>query len=292
MPAPSLRIALTCLLLCGPACSSADRPAVTAPGPPARIVSLAPALTEILFALGLDERVVGVTDFCDYPPGAREKATVGGYVNPSVEAILALEPDLVLVSPAIGNRDSALAVERAGVRLGVVDADDLAGTFTAIRTVARLCGVEAEGAELARAVRSRVEAVVAHVTGLEPVPALFCLQTEPLIVAGTGTLPAEILELAGGRNVVAASGYPRLGIEALLDLSPAVIVHSRMDTDAPGLEAAARAFWARWPSIPAVHRGRVHVIDASAALRPGPRIADAVELLAGILHPDRRERQR
>jgi len=289
VPLPTRRVALVCFLACGLACSGGPSRVGTDPGPPSRIVSLAPALTEILFALGLDDRVVGVTEFCDYPPRARKKTRVGGYVNPSVEAILALAPDLVLVSPAAGNREAALAIERAGVRLGVVDADDLAGTFAAIETVALLCGVEDRGIELAREVRARIDAVVARVSDRERVPALFCLQTEPLIVAGNGTLPAELLELAGGRNVVDVAGYPRLGVESLLDLAPEVIVHSRMDTAAPGVEAAARTFWARWPSIPAVREGRVHVIDASAALRPGPRVADAVELLAGILHPAPKE---
>jgi iron complex transport system substrate-binding protein len=101
-------------------------------GDPQRIVSLAPALTEVLFALGLGDRVVGVTTYCDYPAEVAEIERVGGFVNPSVEAVLALEPDLVLVSPAAGNRDAALAIRRAGARLAVVSAETLQDSFDAI----------------------------------------------------------------------------------------------------------------------------------------------------------------
>src|SRR6185369_5318687 len=112
---------LALVLALAPGCSPAPGPArEPAALPPSRIVSLAPALTEILFAVGAGDRVVGVTAFCDYPPEARQLPKVGGYTTPSVEAILALRPDLVLVSPASGNRDPALALRQAGLRVEVV----------------------------------------------------------------------------------------------------------------------------------------------------------------------------
>ncbi|HEX6849965.1 MAG TPA: helical backbone metal receptor [Candidatus Polarisedimenticolaceae bacterium] len=280
LPAFAVAFALALLAGCGP----------NAPGPPTgahpqRIVSLSPALTEILFALGLGDRVAGVTSFCDWPPEAREKAKVGGYADPSVETILGLRPDLVIVSPGPGNRDAALVIERAGIRVQVVPAETLDETFAAFRLVADAAGVPERGAALAAEVRSRLDAVAARVAGAPKVRALFCVQTDPVIVAGAATLPSELLEIAGGVNVVPLPRYPRLGVETLLELAPEAILQSRMDAPEPGSEGSEAAFWRRWSSIPAVRDGRVYVLENPLALRPGPRVGVAAEQLAALLHP-------
>jgi iron complex transport system substrate-binding protein len=254
-------------------------------GSPARIVSMAPALTEILFALGLGERVVGVTRYCDYPPEARDRATIGGFVNPSVEEILSLRPDLVVVSPAAGNRDAALAVRQAGVPLEVIPAETLADAYVAMTRVAEVCGVPDRGVELERTVRERIGRVSAAVADRPRVPVLLCLQVDPLIAAGRGTLPAQLVELAGGVNVVEVDRYPRIGIETVIARAPAVILQARMDLPSPAANEDLLAFWSRWPSIPAVRDRRVLVFDGAPALRAGPRVADAVEFLAACLHP-------
>ncbi len=252
---------------------------------PTRIVSMTPALTEILFALGLGDRVVGVTRFCDYPPEAARLPKIGGYVNPSVEAILALRPDLVVVTPAAGNRDAALAIERAGVRLEVVRGETLQDTYRMITRTAEVCGVGPRGEELCRALRERVESASARVRSLPKVRTLFCLQLDPIVAAGPRTLPSELTELAGGENVVRSGRYPQMGIETVLEDAPEVILQARMDVPDSSAARAARGFWERWPSIPAVRDHRLFVIDATTALRPGPRVADAIEMLARLLHP-------
>lgn len=251
-----------------------------------RIVSLAPALTEILFALELGDRVVGVTSFCDWPPEAREKPKVGGYSDPSVETILGIRPDLVVVSPGPGNRDAALALERAGIRVEVVPAETLAETLAAFGLVAKAAGVPSRGEELARRVRADLDRVAAGVAARPKVRTLFSVQTDPVIVAGSGTLPSELLEIAGGTNVVTLPRYPRLGMETVLELAPETILQSRMDAPEPGREGSEAAFWRRWTSIPAVRNGRVVVLDNPLALRPGPRVAEAAAQLAALLHPD------
>lgn len=263
---------------------AADEPSST---PPQRIVSLTPALTEILFAVDAGDRVVGVTQYCDFPPEAKRRPKVGGYVNPSVEAVLALKPDLVLVSPGPGNRDAALAMRRAGLRLEIVQAETLDESLTAIETVARLAGGAAKGRDLAARVRERLDAVAKRVAGLPRVRAFFCIQTDPIIAAGIDTLPSQLLELAGGTNVVGAARYPRLDVEAVAAAKPDLILQARMDL-ANGDAHTEVAFWSRWPSIPAVASGRVVVLPSDLALRPGPRVADAVEELAGILHREAR----
>jgi iron complex transport system substrate-binding protein len=253
--------------------------------PPARIVSLTPALTEILFAVGAGSRVVGVTDYCDYPPEAASRTKIGGYVNPSVEAVVALKPDLVVVSPGPGNRDAALAMRRTGLRVEVVAAETLEESLTAIESVARLCGDETTGRALAARVRARLEAVARRVAGEPRVPTLFSVQVDPIIAAGRDTLPAQLLEIAGGRNVVTEPRYPRMGLEAVVAARPELILQARMDAPAAGGESAEAAYWNRWPQIPAVAAKRVVVLEGGLALRPGPRVADAAEQLASIVHP-------
>lgn len=265
------------------ACARPPASPVPAVAAPQRIVSLSPALTEILFAVDAGDRVVGVTQFCDFPPAAKTKPKVGGYVNPSVESVLALKPDLVVVSPGPGNRDSALAMQRAGLRLEIVPAETLEESLAAIEGVARIVGAEVTGRELAASIRARLDAVAKRVLAMPRVKTLFCLQTDPIIAAGRGTLPSQLLELAGGSNVVAAQRYPRLDVEAVTAAMPELILQARMDV-ANGAAHAEDAFWKRWPAIPAVAHGRVVVLPDDVALRPGPRVADAVEELAGILH--------
>lgn len=270
---------------CGGSSAPAHEPASQSAAP-RRIVSLSPALTEILFAVGLGERVVGVTDYCDFPPEARSRRKVGGYANPSVEAILALSPDVVLVSPGPGNRDAALAVGRAGVRVEVVPSETLDEAIAAIEEVGRRCGAEDRARSLAKEVRSRLDATTARVASARRVRTLFCVQTDPLIVAGRGTLPSQLLELAGGVNVVEAERYPRIGMETVLAGAPEVILQSRMDAPASADPPTEGEFWKRWPDVPAVRAGRVVVLAGDAALRPGPRVAEAVEELARLLHPE------
>ena len=130
---------------------------------------------------------------------------------------------------------------------------------------------------------SRALSAESHVAGTPRVRAFFCVQTDPIFAAGSGTLPSQLLELAGGTNVVTLERYPRLDIEAVAAAKPEVILQARMDL-AKGEAHVEDAFWKRWPSIPAVSAGRVVVLPDDLTLRPGPRVADAVEELAGILH--------
>lgn len=283
MRRPFVLALIACLASSVWACRAGTAPGAAA-SPPSRIVSLTPALTEILFALDLGDRVVGVTQFCDYPPEAKTRPKVGGYSNPSVEAVLALKPDLVVVSPGPGNRDAARAIERAGTRIAVVPAETLGETLAAIDAVAVAAGVPERGRALVGRVRGRIDAVKRRIAGAPRVAVLFSVQTDPVIAAGTGTLPSELLEAAGGRNVVDAPRYPRLGIESVVALAPEVVLQARMD--AVGSDGSAeRAFWQAWRAIPAVRDGRVVVLPDDVALRPGPRVADAVEELGAILHP-------
>ena len=276
----SLLIAcIACWLAC--ARSSAPEPVAE----PHRIVSLTPALTEILFALDLGDRVVGVTEYCDTPPEAKTRPKVGGYVNPSVEAVVALRPELVVVSPGPGNRDAVQAMDRAGLRIAVVPAETLDETFRAIDAVAAAAGDPARGRALVAKLRERIDAVGRRVAGKPRVRVLFSVQVDPIIAAGRGTLPSQLLEAAGGVNVVEAERYPKLGVESVVQLAPEIVLQSRMDV-AHGDGSAERTAWMRWSAIPAIAQGHLVILPDDATLRPGPRVADAVEQLATILHPE------
>ncbi|HET9298870.1 MAG TPA: helical backbone metal receptor, partial [Candidatus Polarisedimenticolaceae bacterium] len=226
------------------ACAPSPTPAPVRAAPQ-RIVSLTPAITETLFALGLGDRVVGVTRFCDYPPEARTKPQVGGYADPDVEAVVALSPDLVLISPNVGNRDGALALRRAGIRVEVVAGERLEETYAALERIGTLCGEPERGRALAARVRGQVEAATAAVRGRTPTRALFCLQTDPVIAAGRDTLPSDLLERAGGINVVEAPRDPQLAMEGVIAAAPDVILQTRMDVRESDPSSGPTAFWSR-----------------------------------------------
>ena len=273
------------LLAAASACATRSGSGDSAAAVPKRIVSLSPALTEILFAVGAGDRVVGVTQYCDFPEAAKSIPKVGGYVNPSVEAVLALKPDLLVVSPGPGNRDAVLAIQRSGVRTELFPSETLEESLAAIQAVAGVAGVASAGRELAAKVRARLDAVAVRAAKAPRVRTFFCIQIDPIIAAGKDTLPSQLLELAGGENVVSARRYPRMDVEAVAAARPELILQARMDV-ANRDGRIEDAFWSRWPAIPAVARGRVVVLQDDLALRPGPRVAEAAEELERILRAD------
>jgi len=256
---------------------------ITAPAPPRRIVSLVPSITEILFALGLGDRVAGVTRFCDFPPEARAKPRVGGYADPGVEAVVALAPDLVFASADSTPRGLVSRLEALGVPVYVVYPRNLSGALATIAEVGRVAGAPAEGAALGRALAERVAAVEAAVAGRPRPRVILCVMVQPVVVAGPGTLGDDLVRTAGGVNAVPAgvSAYPTWGPESLLAADPDVIVVSPH----PGQPEPTSIFRA-WPELRAVRDGRVVTVDADWVHRPGPRLAQGLEALARALHGD------
>ena len=275
-----LRPAVLAVLVaaCGlPAAAAAD-PA------PARIVSLAPSLTEILFRLDLGDRVRGVTDFCDTPPAARAVAKVGGFANPSAERIVALEPDLVVATPNIGNREAVETVRRLGIPVLVVDARNLDQLFESIAAIGAATGREAAATTLVGTLRADIDRLVGRVAGRPRPRVLMPFSRDPYIVAGTASYPGELIRLAGGRppDFEPDTSYPRIGLETILVWAPEVI----LEPDGGGRFAAdPAAAWQRWPTLPAVAGTRIHSVPADLMSRPGPRVAEAVRALIAILHP-------
>lgn len=267
-------------------------PAVAEP-PPQRLVSLVPAITETLFALGLGERVVGVSTYCDQPSAAGALPKVGTFTEPVAEAIVALAPDLVLTSPSPGNETTVRAIERAGVKVAVVQSEGgLAEARRAMLDVARAAGAADEGERLLAAIDARLEAVRRAAAALPHPSVAVVVGREPLVLAGPGGYLGELVVLAGGRNVADAVGgrWPRVGLEYLVAAAPEVLVDLSMSMgeapqqEAPQQEDLARA-WSALASVPAVADGRIVSDRASVLLRPGPRLGEAAEALFRALHP-------
>jgi iron complex transport system substrate-binding protein len=264
---------------------------------PQRIVSMAPSVTELLFELGLGDRVVGVTRYCDYPPATTRIAKIGGYMDPNYEAIVSLEPDLVILLSS--HRDALRELNKMDLETLVTPHETIADIHESIRRIGDACGVQ----ETARAILSdltrRVEAV-RQAVGYRPRPRVLVSierdtesgQVAGLYVAGRHTLYDEILDLAGGTNALADTSvvYPQLSAEGVVQLNPDVIVDLVSDVGSGGSDDAIARAWKTLHPVAAVRAGRVYVIAGTHALRPGPRYVRFLEELARILHPDAFER--
>jgi len=275
-----MRRALALLVLAGCGASS---PGPAAVGPPARVVSLAPSITEIVYALGAGERLVGVCAQCDHPPEVARIPRVGGYLTPSVEVVLAKQPDLVIAVPSPGNREAVRAVERAGVRVLVVHDRTLADLWASITQIADALGMPEAGERLVTDVEARLDAVRTRVAGLPPRRVLVVVGHNPLIAVGGDNLQDELVTLAGGINVAADAGaaWPTLSLELVLARAPEVIVDAAM-----GSEADDAALLRVLPPVPAVRDGRVVRLTGDTLLRAGPRVSEAAEALAAAIHPE------
>jgi iron complex transport system substrate-binding protein len=220
---------------------------------------------------------------CDFPADVQHVTRVGGYVVPSVEAVLAVRPDLVVVVPSPGNRESVRAIERAGVPVLVTHDRTLADLWEAMRAIATALGVPAEGERLVADVSRRLDEVHARVQALPPRRVLIVVGHDPLVAVGGGTMQDELLTLAGGINVAADAGtvWPTITLELVVARAPEVIVDSAM-----GTEQAGRALFAGLTTVPAVRADRVIALRGDTLLRAGPRVPEAAAALAAVIHPE------
>jgi len=253
--------------------------------PPARIVSLAPSVTEILFAIGAGDQLVGVTEFCDFPSEATHKQKIG-YANPNLEAVTALRPDLVLTPKEFLKPDLLTKLEHLKVPVFVMAATTVEDIFAHLSTIGRMLDRSAAADEVTTTLRRRLAELKSRMEGVPPVRVLYVLNSQPLITVGPGSFIDQLITMAGGLNVAAKSGmpYPRLSMEVVLQQDPEVLIFPVGKTE--GISAEEQQAWRQWPTITAVARGRLHQISADLLNRPGPRIVQALELLADILHPD------
>jgi iron complex transport system substrate-binding protein len=253
--------------------------------PPQRIVSLVPSVTEMIFALGGDDRLVGRTDFCDYPPAARAKTSVGGMIGPSLEAIVALKPDLVIVTRS-GNREETFKqILRQRIPVYQITAERIADVKDVARRLGALTGREAAVAPLIDTIDRRVAAVREAVKPYGRPRVLYVLWPDPLIVPGSRALVSELIGIAGGDSITAADAddYPRYSLEAAVAKGPEVIVLANHGSKSGPI---AMDRWRRLTSLPAIKTGRIHSVDGNLMHRYGPRVLDGLDQLARAIHPE------
>jgi iron complex transport system substrate-binding protein len=251
-----------------------------------RIVSLAPNLTETVYALGLQDRLVGDTDYCDYPPEAQQKPKVGGAINPSLETIASLHPDLVLVTKNLNRLETVNALDSLGIPSYATDPHTVEAIIASTERLADLLGAPETGTALGNEMERRIAATKDRVAALPPRRVLFVVWTEPLISIGKDTFIADALQHAGAVSVIDSSqNWPQINLEEVVHLQPEFLVFAE-----PHPEDAARttdklADLPGWRVLDAVKHRRYAVIS-DAVNRPAPRIASAIEDLARQLHPE------
>jgi iron complex transport system substrate-binding protein len=252
-----------------------------------RVVTLAPNLTETVYALGLADKLVGDTDYCDTPPEAKTKPHVGNPQNPSLEAIVALHPDLVLATTSINRLDTADALQRLGIPVYTSDGDTqtVLKMLDSIARMAKLMGAERQGTELVGRLRDRLDALHARLAERPMVHVLFVVWDQPLITVGQNTFIADALRWAGAESVVLSDrNWPQLSIEEVIRLQPEYLVFTG-NHEAAASELADLRARPVWRELEAVELG--HVVNVSEeAVRPSPGLVDAIEELAHELHPD------
>lgn len=257
---------------------------VTIPKPPQKIVSLSSSNTEILFALGAEGRVVGVDQYSNYPAAAKSKPTVGGFSNPNLEKIVALEPDLIL-GTSIHMKAAVPELERRGLKTVVTDPRDIKGVLGSLRLLAQITGQQKEADAIASGMQARIDSVQAAVKGATPVRVFYEISPQ-LHTAGPGSFVNDVLQMAGGANIAANAGkeWPQLNQESLLLSDPEVILIADQPADVTPEIVAARPGWGQ---LSAVKNKRIVVVNDELTSRPGPRVVDGIELVARALHPDR-----
>ena len=249
-----------------------------------RIISLAPNLTEIVYAVGAGDRLVGNTSYCDFPPAAKTVEKVGDTLHPSLERIIGLRPQLVLVSTASQLEVFTQQMEAHNIAVFVTDPHDLEGVFRSIERLGDTTGQGADAKQLVEQLRARAIAVEAAVKQKQPVTVFYQLSGEPLYTAGHDAFVTDLIRRAGGLSVTSAvpGAWPKFSSESALAARPEAIV---LPTGGPMGESNSTVAEALKRS-PAVLEGRVYKINADILVRPGPRAVDGLEEMARAFHPD------
>ncbi|MEJ2241675.1 MAG: cobalamin-binding protein [Candidatus Bathyarchaeota archaeon] len=268
---------------------------VTLTSPPERIVSLAPGNTEMLFAVGAGDNVVGVTDFCNYPYDfqawieAGNMTSIGNYYGPSVEPIVALEPDLVLAST--GSLDAAENLNNLGYNVLVLEAKTIDNVLRDILLVGRATGNDINAGNLVSDIRTRIENVANQAASANTTPKVYHeVWNDPLMSVGPGTFIEELIVLAGGENIFtdATTSWPTVSSEAIIEKNPDVMFFPDMYMGVGNFYETIEAVENRpgWDSITAVQNNALYEINADIISRSGPRLVDALEIIAKMVHPE------
>ena len=257
---------------------------------PQKIISLAPSNTEIAFALGLGDKLVGVTEYCDYPEAAKDKPKIGGYSTVDIEKVVSIHPDLILATE-YHKAEVIPALERVGLTVLTLDPKTVDEVLEAITLVGKCTSKEDEAYQLVTEIENRVNAITEKTAGLaeaEKLWVFYIVYHDPLMTVGSDTLIHELIVKAGGINIAQdlTGDYPTMGLEAVIAANPQVIVANYghgTAADAP-LQFAQNE--PRLADVDARVNNQVYGIDANLTSRPGPRIVQGLEQMAKFIHPE------
>ncbi len=281
-----------CLIVCLSGCRSGEsKDIATDSGYPQRIVCATPGLTEVVFALGAGDRVVGVSDYVVWPPEALSITRIGGWMNPDRERLLMLQPDLILTQGL--HEPLRKFAERHGIRFVQIPTDTLDDVLQQFVIVGALLGQAEEGRQVQEKLAGQLEAIESKIAGVPPQRTVMLFERPEgvlrnLTTVGPATFLSSLLELAGGENVFAdvVGDYPQISREALLMRAPDVIMELHGDALTATRRDVILRDWQAMPSLPAVQEGRIVFLTGDYAMIPGPRIVETVERMARLLHPE------
>jgi cobalamin transport system substrate-binding protein len=275
-----MMIAAIALAACDGPTSGASRTA----NDPQRIVSLAPTITESLFALGAGAEVAGVSQYCDYPPEVARLPKVGTFITPNIEAIAGLRPTIVIGLETSSDLREVRALNAMGYRTLMVRDDSIAGIEASIRTIGGAIGRARDAQALLDRMHLKIAAIEERLHGVLERRVLMVVGHQPMVAVGRGTYLDELLTMARATNIAApaAQTWPRLSLEYIIATRPEVILDGQMGTD----PESPSSYWAKYTTIPAVRDRRVMSYPEDPTLHPGPRIVQTLELLARRIHPE------
>ena len=253
---------------------------------PKKIISLAPSITESLFALELDEEILAVTDFCNYPNAALTKPKIGGFVNPSIEMILSLKPDLVIATRDGNRRETIQRLNDLGLSVYVINPKGFDGVMMTIQHIGEVVGRRDEARNIVIMMRTKKENILALTQSLPKPKVFFQVGEAPIITVGRETLANDLIHLAGGRSISEDEviSYPHYSIETIILKAPEVIIISSMESKRDYLNSIKK--WQNWKSIPAVKKNAIYVVDSNLVDRPSPRIGEGLETIVRMIHPE------
>jgi len=268
-----------------------NKSATPLPKKPVRIVSLAPNLTEILFALGLNEEIVAISNDSDYPLRAANKKKVGTFWQPNTEAIIACRPDLVVTLRlrTEQHKPTADSLRRLGYRVLTLRIETISELLAAIQEIGSATDSKQQADKLVDNISSQLNNLQRRLSSADKVKVLWVVQSEPLRVAGRNTFINELIELAGGENAIGDTlqQYPPIGAEEILTCGAEAIIQSAMGkSNMAEQQKAAERFWSRWANLPAVKNNRIYVIEPDTTLRLGPRLPQGVKIINDCLYTD------
>jgi iron complex transport system substrate-binding protein len=257
---------------------------INLPNAPVRIVSLAPSNTEFLFALGLDEKIAGITDLCNYPTEVAQKEKVGGFSDPSVEKIIALKPDLVVAASL--HEAVVKQLDQLNIPVIVLNAQNIQQILANVEMLGKVTGADRAAEELINRINADLKLVDDKIQNLsaDEMPLVyFEVWNDPIMTAGPYTFIDELITRAGGVNIAADApvDYPVYTLEELLARKPEVMLYTH------GVETAEQIMdRANWDNMPALENGRVYIVNEDLVMRPGPRIVEGLIAISQKLHPD------